>query len=106
MAYASKEIVFITGANTGLGFQIAKKLLKDYGDRFYCFVGSRTLSKGEAAVKELHEEGLSGCEAIPIDVSNIDSIRQAAKTVDEKAGRVDVLHANVSTQVTTQLHVC
>jgi NAD(P)-dependent dehydrogenase (short-subunit alcohol dehydrogenase family) len=104
MALASKEIVFITGANAGLGFQIAKKLLKDHSDRFYCFVGSRTLSKGEAAVKELHDQGLSGCEAIQIDVSNLQSIQQAAKTVDEKVGRVDVLHANVSTQATTQLH--
>ncbi len=95
MAYASKEIVLITGGNQGLGFQVAKKLLTDHSDRFFCFLGSRTPSKGEVAVKELQDSGLTGCEAIEIDVSKDDSIAQAAKVVEQKAGRVDVLHVNV-----------
>jgi len=79
----------------GIGLQIAKHLLRDYGDRFYVFLGSRTLSKGEAATKEIHDQGLRNCEALHIDVTDDGSIAKAAKTVEDKKGRVDVLHVNV-----------
>ena len=91
----NKEIVLVTGANVGIGSEIAKQLLRDHGDRFYVLVGSRTLSKGEAAVRELHNQGITGCEVIHIDVIENDSITKAAKTVEQKFGRLDVLHANV-----------
>ena len=99
MASDKKEIVLITGANTGVGFEIAKKLLQDHGDRFYCLVGCRTLSKGEAAVKGLHHAGLTGCEVIQVEVTDNDSIAKAARTVEQKFGRLDVLHANVSSSM-------
>lgn len=96
MASDGKEVVLITGANVGLGLEVARKLLKDHGDRFYCLVGCRTPSKGEAAVAELHNQGLTGCEVIEIDVTNDESIAKAAKIVEQKFGRLDVLHVNVS----------
>ena len=98
---ADKEIVLITGANTGLGFQIAQQLLRNHGDRFYVLVGCRTLSKGEAAVEQLHNEGLKGCEVLHIEVTDDGSIAQAAKRVEEKFGKLDVLHVNVSLQLVT-----
>ena len=91
-----KEVVLITGANVGLGLEIARKLLSDHGDRFYCLIGCRTLSKGEAAVKQLNDQGLTSCEVIQIDVTDDDSIAKAAKTVEQKFGKLDVLHVNVS----------
>ena len=96
MASDNKEIVLITGANVGVGLEIARKLLREHGDRFYCFIGCRTPSKGEAAVKELRDQGLTACEVIHIEVTDIDSISRAAETVRQKFGRLDVLHANVS----------
>ncbi|TKA74610.1 hypothetical protein B0A55_05443 [Friedmanniomyces simplex] len=79
MSYqTSQEIVVITGANTGLGFEVAKQLLRNHGDRFYVFIGCR----------------LKDCEALHIEVTDDDSIAKAAKTVGEKFGRVDVLHVN------------
>ena len=95
MAAQGKEIVLITGSNTGIGLEIARKLLREHGDRFYVLVGARTPSKGEAAVKELHEQGFTGCEVLSIDVSDDDSITKAAKTVEQKFGKLDVLHSNV-----------
>lgn len=96
MPSTQKEIVLITGANVGLGLEIARKLLQDYGERFYCLIGCRTLSKGESAVKELHSQSLTGCEVIEIEVTSDDSIEKAAKIVEQKFGRLDVLHVNVS----------
>ena len=96
MAEENKEVVLITGANVGLGLEIAKKLLMEHSDRFHVLIGCRTLSKGEAAVKELHDKGFPGCEVIQIEVTNDESIAKAAKTVEERFRRVDVLHVNVS----------
>ncbi|KAI7097881.1 hypothetical protein KC339_g9372 [Hortaea werneckii] len=94
MAFPSQEVVLITGANTGLGFQIAKVLLRDYGERFYVFLGCRDLTKGEAAVAELSYQGLTACEAVHLDVTDNNSIAVAAETVRQKCGRLDVLHVN------------
>lgn len=94
MASNGMEIVLITGANTGLGFEIAKKFLKEHAERFYVLVGARNPSKGEAAVEDLHSQGLKRCEFLEIDVSKDDSIATAASTVEQKFGRLDVLHAN------------
>ena len=101
MASQSKEIVLITGANTGLGFELAKQLLRDHGDRFHVLIGCRTLFKGEEAVKELYGQGLKNCEALHIEVTEDDSIAKAAKTVEEKFGKLDVLHVNVRGQEPT-----
>lgn len=90
-----KEIVLVTGGNAGLGFEIAKKLLKDHPDRFHILIGARTPSKGEDAVKDLHNQGLTDCEVLEIDVGSNESIAIAAKTVEQKFGRLDVLNANV-----------
>ena len=95
MVTDNKESVLITGANVGVGLEIARLLLRKHGDRFYIFVGCRTKSKGEAAVKALHDEGLLGCEVIHIEVTSDDSIAKAAETVEEKFGKLDVLIVNV-----------
>lgn len=101
MASPSREIVLITGANTGLGFQIARVLLRDYGERFYIFLGCRDMTKGEAAVAELASQGLTSCEAVHLDVTDNDSIALAAETVRKKYGWLDVLHVNVSLELYT-----
>ncbi|KAK4903102.1 hypothetical protein LTR27_000030 [Elasticomyces elasticus] len=94
MASPIQEIVLITGGNTGLGFELAKQLLRDHSNRFYVLIGCRTLSKGETAVQDLHSQGLTACEVLHIEVTDDESIAQAAKVVGEKFGRVDVLHVN------------
>ncbi|KAF7188426.1 Short-chain dehydrogenase/reductase ATR10 [Pseudocercospora fuligena] len=94
MAANHKEIVLITGGNTGLGFEIAKKLLREHKNRFHILIGARTPSKGEAAVKDLQSQGYSDVEFFPIEVTNNASIAAAAKTVNKKFGRLDILHVN------------
>ena len=47
--------VLITGANKGIGLEMARKLAqKDY----YVYMGSRDLANGLNAVQKLKEEGL------------------------------------------------
>ncbi|KAK7935073.1 hypothetical protein PG985_000568 [Apiospora marii] len=94
MAASTKEIALITGGNTGLGLECARKLLRENGDRVHVVIGSRTLSKGEDAVGALKADGHHGVECIQLDVTSEDSVTQAAATVAERHWKVDVLLVN------------
>ena len=56
-------------------------------------VGSRDLAKGEAAATQLRTEGLQA-DAIAIDVASTASVEAAAKAVEAKYGKLDVLVNN------------
>jgi NAD(P)-dependent dehydrogenase (short-subunit alcohol dehydrogenase family) len=90
-----KEIVLITGANVGIGYEIAKQLLHEHSDRFYILLGCRSVEKGTAAMKELHRSGYTGCEVVNIENTDANLIQEAVKVVDQKFGRLDVLRVNV-----------
>lgn len=77
------RVALVTGANTGIGFQIARQLL---AAGLNVLVGSRDASKGAEAVGQL------GPRALPlvIDVTSEASIGAAAAEV----GRLDVLVNN------------
>ncbi|PIB03055.1 Carbonyl reductase [NADPH] 1 [Cercospora beticola] len=88
----TKEIVLITGGNTGLGFEIAKALL--LLNRFHIIIGSRDAKKGAAAVEKLHNLNLTDCSTIPLDITSLSSLTSAFETIKEKHGKLDILHAN------------
>lgn len=92
---SDEEIVLITGGNSGLGLEIARKLVRDHGERFHVLIGSRTPVNGEKVADEIRLEGHVNVEAVHIDVTDKASLAAAAKTVLEKFGRLDVLHVNV-----------
>lgn len=94
---ADKQIVLITGGNTGLGLEVARKLLREHGETFHVIIGSRDTKKGEDAVQGLRDEGHEGVETVQLDVTIEESVAAAAKTIETRHGRIDVLHANVST---------
>ncbi|HEA29823.1 MAG TPA: SDR family NAD(P)-dependent oxidoreductase, partial [Leeuwenhoekiella sp.] len=83
--------ILITGANKSLGFELAKLALKN---DYYVFLGSRTLERGEAAVKELQNEGLDHVALVQLDVTDLSSIHSAVKVVEEKFGKLDILVNN------------
>jgi len=85
------KTVLITGANRSIGFEIARQLLKQ---GYYVYLGARDLTKGQDAAAQLKSEGLNNVEAIRIDVSNAESIREARQELGEKIGSLDVLINN------------
>jgi NAD(P)-dependent dehydrogenase (short-subunit alcohol dehydrogenase family) len=88
----NNKIALVTGANKGIGFQIAQQL----GDRGYTvLVGSRDLVRGQAAVKELVADGIEAA-AIQLDVTEERSVRAAAAQIGELHGRLDVLVNNAA----------
>ncbi len=85
------KTVLITGANRSIGFETAKQLLS-LG--YYVYLGCRSLEKGEEAVKQLFDEGLTAVEPIVIDTDNVDSIQAASELIKQKNNVLDVLINN------------
>ena len=80
--------VLVTGGNKGIGFAIAERILETKADS-YVLLGSRNKDRGLKAVSQIleHHPGWKDrIEALVIDVSNEDSVLQAAQTIREKFG--------------------
>ena len=90
MQSQTSRIALITGANKGIGLEIARQLGKaDHR----VLLGARDASLGEAAASVLKTEGIDVC-FIHIDLSKPATIRGAAVTIDADYGRLDVLVNN------------
>jgi NAD(P)-dependent dehydrogenase (short-subunit alcohol dehydrogenase family) len=84
---ADNRIALVTGANQGIGLQIAKDLA---AKGLTVLVGSRNLDKGRKAAQEVG----AGAHAIQIDVTDRASIAAAADRIAKEFGRLDILINN------------
>ncbi|WP_018219861.1 SDR family oxidoreductase [Salinispora pacifica] len=85
-----EKIALITGANKGIGYEIARQL----GERGHIvLVGSRDENRGKQAVDSLAAQGI---RAVPVrlDVTDPASISAAAAEVEQRFGRLDILVNN------------
>ncbi|KAA9034556.1 SDR family oxidoreductase [Ginsengibacter hankyongi] len=85
------KTVLITGANKGIGFETAKQLAQ-LG--YFVYLGSRDKMKGLEAINKLKDLGISNVALIEIDVTNINSIKQAKQELETKTDALDVLINN------------
>ncbi|HAI9883508.1 TPA: short-chain dehydrogenase, partial [Escherichia coli] len=85
-----KKIALITGANKGLGYEIAHKLGLQ---GITVYVGARNESRGKAAVEKLIAEGVDA-RAVLIDLDKKESIEQAAQLIEKEHGHLDILVNN------------
>ena len=84
-----RPVALVTGANQGIGFQIAKDLT---ANGFTVLVGSRNIERGEAAAREVGPTAV----ALQLDVTDQGSIAAAAERVRKEFGRLDVLIQNAA----------
>ena len=91
-----KPVALVTGANQGIGLQIAKDLV---ANGLIVLVGSRNFERGEAAAKEVGP----GAVALQLDVTDQASIAAAAERIRKELGRLDVLINNAAITNTSKL---
>jgi NAD(P)-dependent dehydrogenase (short-subunit alcohol dehydrogenase family) len=83
-------VTLITGANKGLGYETARRLLAE-GQTVY--MGARDAARGGAAAAAV------GGQFVQLDVTDDQSVENALRNIGEQQGRLDVLvnNAGVST---------
>jgi NAD(P)-dependent dehydrogenase (short-subunit alcohol dehydrogenase family) len=85
-----KKIAFITGANKGIGFEVARQL----GRRSMAvIIGARDPQQGADAARTLGGEGIDA-HPVRLDVTDEHTIRAAVREVERVFGRLDVLINN------------
>jgi NAD(P)-dependent dehydrogenase (short-subunit alcohol dehydrogenase family) len=90
MTPEGRPVAVVTGANRGIGREVVRQLADD---GYLAVLGSRDPGKGERAAAEL---GLDGVVARQLDVSDDQSVREAARWVEDSYGGVDVLVNNAA----------
>lgn len=86
---SNKRIALVTGANQGVGFQVAKELVAN-GHKV--FIGSRNLKRGEAAAEDIGEDAVP----LQLDVTDRASIAAAAERIRTEFGHLDLLVNNAA----------
>jgi len=86
-----KRVVVVTGANRGIGHEIARQLAKRKD--LHVMLTARDEKKGKAAAKALSGDGVE-VEFHPLDVDSEESIAALAGFLGKTYGRCDVLVNN------------
>jgi NAD(P)-dependent dehydrogenase (short-subunit alcohol dehydrogenase family) len=84
------EVALVTGANKGIGKQIVRRLA---AEGMIVYLGARDRRRGEAAARELADDGLD-VRVLELDVTVQEQVAAAAATIDAECGRLDVLVNN------------
>jgi NAD(P)-dependent dehydrogenase (short-subunit alcohol dehydrogenase family) len=91
-----KPVALVTGANQGIGLQVAKDLA---AKNFTVLAGSRNLARGEDAARMIEGDA----HALQLDVTDQASIAAAAARIRNEFGRLDVLVQNAAISNTKKL---
>ena len=86
----TKKVALITGANKGLGFEMARQL-GQAGVKVV--LAARDPQKGGAAAQKLEHEGLD-VEFLKLEVTDKNDHLAASRYLEEKFGRLDILINN------------
>jgi len=85
-----KKVALITGANKGLGYEMASQLAKS---GVTVVLAARDKAKGEAATEKLKKEGLD-VRFLKLDVTNKKDYAEAAAYLEKNFGKLDILINN------------
>lgn len=86
-----EKIVFVTGANKGIGYGIAKHLGLS---GWQVIIGARDEQRAGKAVSELKSAGVNVLGWVSIELRDLNSIEQAAKEISEKYAGLTLLVNN------------
>ena len=86
-----EKIVFVTGANKGIGYGIAKHLGLS---GWQVIIGARDEQRAEKAVSELKSAGVDVQGWVSLELRDLASIEEAAKVINEKFAGISLLVNN------------
>ena len=87
---ANNKIALITGANKGIGKEIARQL---GAQEITVLIGARDSARGAEAAEELRNAGVDA-QVVALDVTSDESIKAAAEKISADYGRLDILVNN------------
>ena len=90
-----KQIALITGANRGIGFETARQLGQQ---GIKVLLAARSLEKAAEAAETLKSENLD-VEPILLDVDDAATHESAAREIEEKFGKLDILVNNAAISI-------
>jgi NAD(P)-dependent dehydrogenase (short-subunit alcohol dehydrogenase family) len=86
----NQKVALITGANRGLGFETAKQL----GEQGVTVIlAARQLSAAQESAEKLKQQGIDAY-GVQLDVTKDDDRKAAAKYIEDKFGKLDILINN------------
>ena len=95
MNTADRRIALVTGANKGIGLEVARQLGKA---GHHVLLGARDEARGRAAAKTLQDEGID-VRFVTIDLSDTASLSAAAADIEANEGHIDILVNNAGVAV-------
>jgi NAD(P)-dependent dehydrogenase (short-subunit alcohol dehydrogenase family) len=97
-----QRVALVTGANKGIGFEVARQLVRE---GFRVFLGARDQEAGKTAADKLNQEAIGAdsglvtghrslVTSLRIDISDPHSIKSAAEEFGKQSDRLDALVNN------------
>ncbi len=86
----SNQVALITGANKGIGLEIARQLGRQ---GITVVLGSRNTARGQAAADTLKNEGIDA-HTVTLEVTNADDVSKLPAFFADTFGRLDILINN------------
>ncbi len=83
-----QRIALVTGANRGLGFEVARQLAQDHD--YQLWLGSRDLEKGEQAAQCIG----ANAKAVELDVASEESVSRAFALIGAECSHIDAVVNN------------
>jgi len=85
-----KKLALVTGANKGIGLEVAKSLAKE---GITVLLGARNPALGEAAAAKLRADNLD-VTFVPLDLDNNETFASTAALIERDHGHLDILVNN------------
>ncbi|HKJ64772.1 MAG TPA: SDR family oxidoreductase [Desulfopila sp.] len=95
MSARHKRVALVTGANRGIGYEIARQLAKK---GLLVIIGARDTEKGAQSGRKLVDDGLD-VRSIRVDVTDGASITAAVGWIEDEFGRLDILVNNAGIMI-------
>ncbi|XP_014685007.1 3-keto-steroid reductase/17-beta-hydroxysteroid dehydrogenase 7 isoform X1 [Equus asinus] len=101
----ARKVVLITGASSGVGLALCKRLLEEDNGLHLC-LACRNMSKADAVrTALLASYPTAEVTTVQVDVSNLPSVFQASKELKQRFPRLDYVYLNAGIMPNPQLNI-